>query len=168
MSAERRVGARLSSGASRRWRPGHSQCTIGSTACLCSTHLGMNVRSCRGQGRAPLGTARTLATPRGSAVHRELRQPRARAHGEARHGEQPEPLRARANTRRSGVRHEHERRRLLSLMTGSSARTFPGGEPGQAGRDLAPGPAALGAGHGLAGRATGRGPAGGMMASGDE
>src|SRR6266704_909762 len=47
MSAERRVGARLSSGASRRWRPGHSQCTIGSTACLCSTHLGMNVRSCR-------------------------------------------------------------------------------------------------------------------------
>ena len=50
MSAERRVGARLSSGASRRWRPGHSQCTIGSTACLCSTHLGMNVRSCRRQG----------------------------------------------------------------------------------------------------------------------
>jgi hypothetical protein len=47
MSAERRAVARLSSGASRRWRPGHSQCTIGSTACLCSTHLGMNVRSCR-------------------------------------------------------------------------------------------------------------------------
>jgi hypothetical protein len=33
----------------RRWRPGHGQCTIGSTACLCSTHLGMNVRSCRDQ-----------------------------------------------------------------------------------------------------------------------
>jgi hypothetical protein len=31
----------------RRLRPGHSRCTIGSTACLCSTHLGMNVRSCR-------------------------------------------------------------------------------------------------------------------------
>ena len=47
------------------------------------------------------GTAKTLATPRGSAVHRELSQPRTRADGEARYGEQPDPLRARANTRRS-------------------------------------------------------------------
>ena len=51
----------------------------------------------------------------------------------------------------SGVSHEHERRRLLSLITGSPGRTFPGGEPGQAGRRLAPGPAAPGAGRGLAG-----------------
>jgi hypothetical protein len=50
----------------------------------------------------------------------------------------------RALTRRSGVRHERERRRVLSLIAGSSARTFPGGEPWQAGRRLAPGPAALG------------------------
>jgi hypothetical protein len=69
----------------------------------------------------------------------------------------------RAHCRRSGVRHERERRRVLSLITGSSARMFPGGEPWQAGRDLAPGPAAPGAGHGLAGWAIGRGPAGGMM-----
>jgi hypothetical protein len=73
-----------------------------------------------------------------------------------RHGE-------RAHCRRSGVRHERERRRVLSLITESSARMFPGGEPWQAGRDLAPGLAALGAGHGLVGRAIGRGPAGGMM-----
>jgi len=53
-------------------------------------------------GSSTAGTARTLATPRESAVHRELRQPRTRADGEARHGEQPEPLRARANTRRYG------------------------------------------------------------------
>jgi hypothetical protein len=56
-----------------------------------------------------------------------------------------------------------ERHRLLSLITGSSARTFPGGEPWRAGRDLAPGSAALGAGHGLAGRGIGREPVGGMM-----
>ena len=38
-----------------------------------------------------------------SVGNRELRQPRTRADGEARHGEQPEPLRAGANTRlRSG------------------------------------------------------------------
>jgi hypothetical protein len=34
-----------------------------------------------------------------SVGNRELRQQRTRADGEARHGEQPEPLRARANTR---------------------------------------------------------------------
>ena len=65
--------------------------------------------------------------------------------------------------RRSGVRHERERRRVLSLITGSSACTFPSGEPWQAGRRLAPGPRRWGAGHGVGGRATGRGPAGGMM-----
>ncbi len=60
--SERRVGARLSSGASRRWRPGHSQCTIGSTACLCSTHLGMSVRSCRDPLAAAPDQSRTTAT----------------------------------------------------------------------------------------------------------
>jgi CheY-like chemotaxis protein len=56
----RRLGVRLSSGASRRWRPGHSQCTIGSTAYLCSTHLGMNVRS-RIQRASSLTTQRSMA-----------------------------------------------------------------------------------------------------------
>ena len=37
-----------------------------------------------------------------SVGNRELRQPRTRADGEARHGEQPEPLRARAKSRRYG------------------------------------------------------------------
>ena len=57
-------------------------------------------------------------------------------------------LSANAN-RRSCVRHEGERRRVLSLVPGSSARAFPGGELWQAGRDLTPGPAAPGAGRGL-------------------
>ena len=46
------------------------------------------------------GHCKDFGHARGSAVHRELRQPRTRTDGEARHGEQPEPLRARANTRR--------------------------------------------------------------------
>jgi len=43
--AIRRVGARLSSGPRVVGGPIIAQCTIGSTACLCSADLGMNVRS---------------------------------------------------------------------------------------------------------------------------
>ena len=54
--------------------------------------LGVNIRICRGQGRAPrvgpdLGDVMWLV---GS---RELCQPRTSAGGQARHGEQPEPCR---------------------------------------------------------------------------
>jgi hypothetical protein len=75
-------------------------------------------------GSSTAGMARTLATPRGSAVHRELRQPRTRADGEARHGEQPEPLRARADTRLIGYgRQIHGRAgRAGRTGTGCSAR----------------------------------------------
>ena len=60
-----------------------------------------NALICRGQGRA-LRARQGLWPCR--AVSREPWTPPAEdaADGEARHGEQPEPLRARANTRRSG------------------------------------------------------------------
>jgi len=66
-------------------------------------------------------------------------------------------------SRRSGVRCEHERRRFLSLITGSSARSFLVASLGKPGATSRPGQRRRGAGHGLAGRATGRGPVGGMM-----
>ena len=49
--------------------------------------------SCRGQGRA-LRARQDFGHTTRSVGNRELRQPRTRAGGEARHGEQPEPLRA--------------------------------------------------------------------------
>jgi hypothetical protein len=69
----------------------------------------------------------------------------------------------RKNRCRSGVRHEHERRRLLPLITGSSARSFLAASLGKPGATSRPGQRRRGAGHGLAGRATGLGPVGAMM-----
>src|SRR5215467_8988528 len=62
--AERRLGARLSSGPRVVAGPVIAQCTIGSTACLCSVGLEMNVRSCsRGEVRLTAeGTEPTNST----------------------------------------------------------------------------------------------------------
>ena len=93
---ERRVGARLSG----RWLTAQQSRfdPIDSRPGCIFVHRHIWGK-CLRTGSSIAGTARTLATPRGSAMHRELRQPRTRAEGEARHGEQPEPLRARASTR---------------------------------------------------------------------
>src|ERR1022692_2612109 len=70
--------------------------------------------------------------------------------------------------RRYGVWHEHERPRLLSLITGSSACAFAAASLGKPAATRALGPAAPGAGPGPVYRAIGRGRRGGMMTGGDE
>src|SRR5262249_48593863 len=84
--------------ASHRWPPGYGPARSVRPVFLCSAALGMNARICRGQARA-LRARQGLWPCR--AVRREPWTPPAEgaADGEARHGEQPEPLRARANTR---------------------------------------------------------------------
>jgi hypothetical protein len=68
--------------------------------------------------------------------------------------------RQRANSRRYGVRHERERPRLVSLITGSSACSTWTASLGRPGRHPRPGSAALGAGCGLVSRAIDRGAGG--------